>query len=169
MPHASLILAAALSACLDAGSTPQEADSVPKGNGLAPPGAPAGTCWGQITTPAVVETVTQRVLVKPAKTNPDGSIAELPVYRNEDRQQIVTPRGIDWFETPCPPAFTIEFVSNLQRALAVRGQYTGPITGNMDAPTRAAVRAVQRAEGLDSDILSIAAARRLGLVIAAAQ
>jgi peptidoglycan hydrolase-like protein with peptidoglycan-binding domain len=34
----------------------------------------------------------------------------------------------------------------------------------MDARTRAAVRAYQKPEGLDSGILSLAAARRLGLV-----
>lgn len=134
------------------------------GNGLAPPGAPAGTCWGKIPTPAVIETITEQVLVTPAKTNADGSIGTLPVYRSETRQQIVTPRTDRWFEIPCPPAFTVEFVSTLQRALQARGQYSGPITGNLDAATRSAVLAVQSADGLHSDVLSIDTARMLGIV-----
>ena len=132
---------------------------------LAPPGAPPGTCWENLPTPAVVETVSEQVLVKPAVTNPDGTIASLPVYRSEDRQRIVTPRRDNWFETPCPPAFTAEFVSSLQRALQARGLYAGPVNGLMDAPTRAAVRRVQAADGIDSDVLSIETARALGLVV----
>lgn len=134
------------------------------GNGLAPPGAPAGTCWGKISTPAVVETVTEQILVTPAKINADGTIATLPVYRAERQQQIVTSRTDRWFEIPCPPAFTIEFVSTLQRALQARGLYAGAVNGNMDATTRRAVLAVQTAEGLPSDVLSIDTARELGIV-----
>lgn len=132
---------------------------------LAPEGAPPGTCWGRVSSPAVVESVTEQVLVTPAKVNPDGTIASLPVYRSEDRQQIVTPRQDRWFETPCPPAFTVEFVSSLQRALTARRIYGGPINGTMDVETRRAVRNLQAAGGLDSDVLSLETARSLGLVI----
>jgi len=130
------------------------------GNGLAPP----GSCWGKIPTPAVIETITEQVLVTPARTNPDGTIAALPVYREERRQQIVTARTDRWFEIPCPPDFTVEFVSTLQRALQVRGLYDGDVSGNMDDPTRRAVLAVQSANGLPSDVLSIETARELGIV-----
>jgi hypothetical protein len=160
----TLLGALMLSACLQSESISEQGVIV--GNGLAPAGAPPGTCWGKIPTPAVVETVTEQILVNPAKTNPDGSIASLPVYRSESRQQIVTPRTDRWFEIPCPPDFTVEFVSTLQRALQVRGQYTGPVTGNLDAATRAAVLAVQSAAGLPSDVLSIETARELGIVAA---
>lgn len=159
---AALLGAVALSACLQEQTVSQ--NGVIVGNGLAPPGAPPGTCWGKIPTPAVVETVTEQVLVTPAKMNPDGTIATLPVYREERRQQIVTPRTDRWFEIPCPPAFTVEFVSTLQRALSARGLYTGEITGNMDEATRRAVLAVQSPEGLPSDVLSIETARELGIV-----
>ena len=134
------------------------------GNGLAPPGAPIGTCWGKIPTPAVVETVTEQVLVTPAKINGDGTIATLPVYREESHQQIVTPRTDRWFEIPCPPAFTVEFVSTLQRALQARGLYNGMVNGNMDDATRRAVLAMQSSDGLHSDVLSIETARELGIV-----
>jgi len=115
----------------------------------------------------VVETVTEQILVTPAKSNPDGTLASLPVYREEKRQQIVTPRTDRWFEIPCPPSFTVEFVSTLQRALQARGLYTGAVTGNMDAATRRAVLAVQTQRGLPSDVLSIETARDLGIVAVA--
>ncbi|KEJ90008.1 peptidoglycan-binding domain-containing protein [Sulfitobacter donghicola] len=159
---AALLGMAVLAACLQSETTSES--GVIQGNGLAPPGAPSGTCWGKIPTPAVIETVTEQVLVTPAKINADGTVASLPVYREESRQQIVTPRTDRWFEIPCPPAFTVEFVSTLQRALLARGLYAGQITGNMDAATRRAVLAVQSADGLPSDVLSIETARELGLV-----
>ena len=158
----ALMAVAVLSACLQSRTISE--GGVISGSGLAPPGAPPGTCWGKIPTPAVVETVTESILVTPAKTNPDGTIATLPVYRAEQRQQIVTPRTDRWFEIPCPPDFTVEFVSTLQRALQARGLYSGEITGNMDNDTRQAVLAVQTARGLPSDVLSIETARELGIV-----
>lgn len=151
-----------LAACLQNQTVSEQ--GVVLGNGLAPAGAPAGTCWGKIPTPAVVETVTEQILVTPAKINADGTIATLPVYREERQQQIVTPRTDRWFEIPCPPAFTVDFVSTLQRALQARGLYAGVVNGNMDAATRRAVLAVQTAEGLPSDVLSIDTARELGIV-----
>jgi hypothetical protein len=159
---AALLGAVGLSGCLQSQTVSQS--GVILGNGLAPVGAPPGTCWGKIPTPAVIETVTEQVLVSPAKMNADGTIATLPVYRAESRQQILTPRTDRWFEIPCPPAFTVEFVSTLQRALQARGLYSGAVNGNMDDATRRAVLAVQSARGLPSDVLSIETARELGIV-----
>jgi peptidoglycan hydrolase-like protein with peptidoglycan-binding domain len=59
---------------------------------------------------------------------------------------------------------TPEFVASVQRALKVRALYRGPISGQMDSRTRAAIRAFQAPDGLDSGILSLDAARKLGLV-----
>jgi len=158
----ALLGAGLLSACLQNQTVSEQ--GVVFGNGLAPAGAAPGTCWGKILTPAVIETVTEQILVTPAKTNADGTLASLPVYREESHQQIVTPRTDRWFEIPCPPAFTVEFVSTLQRALQVRGLYAGPVNGNLDEATRRAVLAVQTADGLPSDVLSIKTARDLGIV-----
>ncbi len=130
----------------------------------APPGAAAGTCWGKTETPAVIETVTEQIMVQPAEILADGSIITPPIYRTETRQQIVKERRETWFETPCDHVLTPDFVQSLQRALAVRGHYRGAPTGEMDARTRAAVRRFQAPEGLDSGILSLAAARKLGLI-----
>jgi hypothetical protein len=130
----------------------------------APPGAAPGTCWGKDISPAVIETVTQQVVLQPAEVRADGTVVEPAIYKTETRQAIVQERRVTWFETPCSGAQTPDFVASVQRALKVRGLYRGPITGDMDARTRAAVRAYQKPEGLDSGILSLAAARRLGLV-----
>jgi len=59
---------------------------------------------------------------------------------------------------------TPEFTATLQRALKARGFYLLPLTGVMDGPTRDAIRRYQHSRGLDSDHLSLAAARELGIV-----
>jgi len=130
----------------------------------APPGAAPGTCWGKITTPAIIETVTDQILLQPAEVLDDGTVVAPAVYKTETRQAIVQERRITWFETPCAADLTPEFVSSLQRALKVRGHFRGAVSGEMDARTRAAVRRYQEPQGLDSGILSLAAARKLGLV-----
>ncbi|MFU1478460.1 peptidoglycan-binding domain-containing protein [Roseovarius sp. C7] len=130
----------------------------------APPGAPPGSCWGKLETPAVIETVTDQVLVQPAVLAEDGSVRQPASYRTDTRQEIVKEREVTWFETPCAADMTPEFVSSVQRALKVRALYRGTISGQMDARTRAAVRAYQTPHGLNSGILSLESARRLGLV-----
>nr|WP_241188081.1 peptidoglycan-binding domain-containing protein [Pseudohalocynthiibacter aestuariivivens] len=130
----------------------------------APPGAAPGTCWGKVVTPAVIETVTDQIILQPAEVLADGTVVAPAVYKTETRQAIVQERKVTWFETPCAADLTPEFVSTLQRALMARNLYRGQITGMMDSRTRAAVRRYQKPEGLDSGILSLAAARQLGLV-----
>lgn len=130
----------------------------------APPGAEPGTCWGKEITPAIIETVTQQIVVQPARVQDDGTVLQPAVYRTETSQEIVRERRESWFERPCDTVMTAEFLSSLQRALAARGFYRGPVNGEMDKPTRAAVRRYQEPLGLDSGILSLAAARKLGLV-----
>lgn len=130
----------------------------------APPGAAPGTCWGQDETPAVVETVTEQIVLQPPEVLADGTVQRPAVYKTETRQQIVKPRKATWFETPCEADLTPEFTASLQRALAARGHYRGPVTGRMDARTRAAIRAFQRPQGLDSGMISLAAARQMGLI-----
>lgn len=130
----------------------------------APPGAEQGTCWGKNITPAIIETVTHQVMLQPAQVMTDGTIAQPAVYKTETRQEIVRQRHEFWFQTPCAAAMTPEFTASVQRALKARGLYRGEITSEMDANTRAAVRRYQKPQGLDSGILSLAAARKLGLV-----
>lgn len=130
----------------------------------APPGADPNACYGRHITPAIIETVTNHVLVQPPQINGDGSVSYPAVYRTETRQEIVRPRKELWFETLCEEAVTPDFVATLQRALEARGYYRGAAHGVLDRATKKAIRSYQKADGLDSDILSLAAARKLGLV-----
>lgn len=125
---------------------------------------PDGRCFGRDIIPAVLETVTAQVLETPAVTGPDETVLTPAVYRSEISQQIVRERQEVAFETLCPPAYTAGFVATLQRALAARGLYAGPVSGDLDQATGQAVRAFQRDDGPDSPLLSITAARRLGIV-----
>ncbi|HAV09513.1 MAG TPA: peptidoglycan-binding protein [Rhodobacteraceae bacterium] len=131
----------------------------------APPGAAPGSCWGKHATPAVIETVTEQILLQPAEVTTDGRVLNPAIYKTETHQRIVVERRETWFEKPCPTEQTPEFIASVQRALAARGLYSGPITSVMDQRTRAAIRTYQKEEGLDSGILSLAAARKLGLAI----
>ena len=158
---AALALAAALAACE---ASPQPEPGVFEATRQGPADAPPGTCWGRTFTPAVIETIRDRIEVKPARINPDGTVAELPVYRIETRQVIATPRRDNWFETPCPDVLTPDFIASLQRALLARGVYGGSITGWMDPPTRAAIQRFQQPTGPDSGVLSLESARLLGLI-----
>lgn len=133
----------------------------------APPGAPAGTCWATTATPATIQTITRQVLVRPATYDLDGNQVSTAQYKTETRQEIVEDRRETWFETPCPDVLTPEFIATLQRALTARGVYAGAITGRIDQPTRNAIRAFQKPDGVDSGELSLAAARKLGLVAVA--
>jgi len=120
-------------------------------------------CWSKTTSPAVIETITERLLVQPAQISSAGTITQPPIYRTRTRQRIVDD-GNRWFEIPCALRDEPVFIATLQRALAARDFYGGPVTSAYDARTRAAVRAYQRPEGPDSGVLSLRAARALGLV-----
>jgi len=135
----------------------------------APPGAAPGSCWGKNVTPAVIETVTHQVLLQPAQVLVDGTVLQPAIYKTETLQDIVRERRETWFLVPCDRAQTPEFIASLQRALAVRDMYNGRITGEMSAATRAAVRRFQKPQGLNSGILSLAGARKLGLVAVVAE
>lgn len=154
-----------LTACVDSlpvphlGVTPEVAQLVDD----APPGAPAGSCWGKRIQPGIYETVTEQIMLQPAEVLADGTVLSPAIYKTETRQAVVKHRQEIWFEVPCSSLMTPSFIASVQRALQARDFYRGPITGEMDNRTRAAIRRYQQPEGLDSGILSLAAARRLGL------
>lgn len=131
--------------------------------GIPPSDADSGGCYGRDTTPAVIETVTEQVMVQPPSVSVDGKVQYPATYKTETRQKIIEARRDQWFETLCEAELTGDFIASLQRALAVRGHYDGPVTGQMTAKTRAAIRSYQKPQGLDSAVLSMAAARQLGL------
>ncbi|MGI3170682.1 peptidoglycan-binding domain-containing protein [Pseudooceanicola sp. C21-150M6] len=132
----------------------------------SPPDNPdPSACWRHEATPAVVETVTEHVVVQPAQVLTDGTVAAPGAYRTETRQRIVEERQEFWFRAVCPEAMTPDLISSLQRALDARGMHPGSVTGSMDRATLRAVRRYQAPLGLDSSILSMAAARKLGLSV----
>ena len=166
-PMAALAAALALAGCggPQLEPLPLGEAQVTRLHASAPPGAALGTCWGRDSSPAVVETVTEQVIVQPAQVTASGAVAHPAIYRTETRQRIVREREDVWFRTPCASDLTEDFTRSLQRALTARGLYDGSVTGRMDTATRAAIRAYQRPEGLDSGVLSLAAARKLGLSV----
>ncbi|WP_420568036.1 peptidoglycan-binding domain-containing protein [Thalassovita sp.] len=157
---AACVLTACNTALPDMSGEPQVTRTFAEG----PPGAAPGTCWGKHTTPAVIETVTQQIMLQPAQVTTEGHVIQPAIYKTETQQRILRERKDTWFQAPCPPQQTPEFIASVQRALAARSLYRGPVTGVMDGPTRAAIRKYQAPQGLDSGILSTAAARKLGLI-----
>lgn len=163
---AVLALAAACTAAdLPAPDTGRSlADALVPRSGDAPPASPAGACWAEAVQPAVFETVTEQVLVRPERRAPDGSLAEPAAFRTETRQRQVAERRAVWFRTACPGALTADLVASLQRALKARGVYAEPVTGTLDGPTWDALRDWQRPRGLDSGTPALRTLELFGLV-----
>lgn len=128
-----------------------------------PDGAPPGSCWAKDATPAVIETVTDQVVAAPAVYNADGTLYRPTSYTTKTRQQIVEPRREFTFETVCETQVTPAFVASVQRALQVRGYYQHAVTGRFDPQTLAALRSYQRAQQVDTGVITIRTARELGL------
>lgn len=164
----SLIFALTASSLIAGCDTPARApQAAPTQAPLAaetPPGAAPGTCWERDSTPAIIETVTETVLVQPSEIMADGTVLSNAIYRTETHRAIVVARRELWFETPCEAVMTVSFISSLQRALKARRLFHGPISGVMDARTGRAVRRYQAPLELDSAILSLEAAQKLGLI-----
>ena len=132
-----------------------------KGDG--PPPSPDGECWASSVTPAVIETVTEQVVVAEEVRDETGAVVTPAAFQTQTHQRMVQDREVVWFRAPCPADQTVQFIASLQRALKARGLYLAPVTGVMGAETAEAVRRFQAERGLDSPILSLAAARELGL------
>ena len=163
----------ALAACMPASQPDAFANPLVAGDaavevlrGAGPPNADPMACYGRKSTPAVIETVTEQVMVQPPQIGTDGVVREHAIFVTETHQRIVTERRELWFEVPCAlEAGDRDFIASLQRALSARGLYAGPVTGEMNRRTARAVRAFQAPQGLDSEILSLAAAQQLGLAL----
>lgn len=129
-----------------------------------PPNSKDGECWTSDTSPAVIETTSEQQLVTPEQRDADGNVTAAATYRSNTQTRMVRDRHEIWFRAPCPELVTPDFVATLQRALKARGYYLLPLTGEMDAPTAEALRRFQADRGLDSPVLSLGAARELGLI-----
>ena len=123
-----------------------------------------GTCWEEIPAPTRTVEVEETVLSSPAILAEDGTETQPAIYRKQVTA-LEEPTGpARWFERVCADDLTPSVVENLQRALSIRGLLNGPVTGELDAATRDALLAYQSTQGLKSDVLSLAAARQMGLV-----
>jgi hypothetical protein len=131
--------------------------------GQQPP-AKDGACWDKDTTPAVIETVTEQVVVSDEIRDKAGNITAPASYRTDTHQRMVQDTREVWFRVPCPETMTVSFTASLQRALKARALYLAPVTGQMNAETAEALRRFQAERGLDSPVLSLAAAQELGLL-----
>ncbi|PLS22193.1 peptidoglycan-binding domain-containing protein [Neptunicoccus cionae] len=136
---------------------------------MLPENAGPTDCFGHEFTPAVIETVTEKIPLKPARLAVDLETGETTVIRKATfktmtMQRIVTPRSEQWFPAVCPHKYTENFVQSLQRALKARGFYSGALSGWMDEETKIAVKLYQRKLDLDSPIVAKATAEEFGLV-----
>ena len=161
----ALVVLALLAGCMPGGApmpdAPQSADladEIVRLNRPGPPAKPEGACWESDVTPAVIETVTEQVVVTPEVRGADGLVMAPAAYRTDTQTRILRDREEVWFRAPCPADYTVDFVATLQRALKARGYYLLDLTGQLDAGTRDAVRRYQADRGLDSARLSLAAA-----------
>lgn len=123
-----------------------------------------GRCYAKDTTPAVIETQTERILVSPASYNADGTLYAPEQYRTISKQVIIEDRKELSFETPCPQLLTAERTATLQRALKARGYYYGSVTARMDYATKTAIRRFQKERGTDSSYLTMQTAQLLGVI-----
>jgi hypothetical protein len=163
-----LILALALTACgPDLPARPNAPASLARElvtkTGPTPPNAGPDACWADDVTPAIIETITEQVLVRAEVQDAAGVVTTPAIFETKTSQRIVQDRRDVWFRTPCEAMLTVDFVGSLQRALKARGFYSDALTGQLDAPTRRAIRQYQEPMGLDSERLSLAAARGLGI------
>lgn len=167
---AAILAALVMSACQSSpyvglAETSKQIEVLRLKQGEAPPQT-QGRCWSSDTAPAVIETVTEHVQVRPERRDNAGNVTQAAQFQTRTAQRMVSDRAIVWFAAPCPAEITVSFVASLQRALKARGRFFAPVTGAWDAETLAALQKFQRERGLDSPIISLAAAQELGLVAA---
>lgn len=134
--------------------------------------------------PAVYKTVTKRVIATPATTRKIvipavyGSVTktveatpsivqrtEIPAtYKEVARTVEVAPTRTVWTSVLCDVNTTPDVVRRLQTALKSQGHYNGKIDGDVGPATRRAIASYQKAQGVESDILTIESARTLGII-----
>ncbi len=163
----ALLAGLALGGCQTAGVTaPSQAalaGEMVRIKGDGPPPSLGGECWAKSTTPAIIETVTEQEMVTDEVRDDTGAVVTPATFRTRTHQRMVRDREDVWFRAPCPTEQSVQFVASLQRALKARGLYLAEVTGMMDEDTAEAVRRFQAERGLDSPVLSLAAARELGI------
>lgn len=118
-------------------------------------------CWETAILPAEYEQNPEASSSQITKDHIDSA----PVSdRKSAEQKIIKPQEEVRYRSLCADQKTPEFLSSLQRALAVRDYYQGPITGKLDTPTQAAIKRYQEAKGSRLPTITLETARELGLI-----
>jgi hypothetical protein len=113
-----------------------------------------------ISIPATYKTVQTTKLVSPEKTKKTVIPA---TYKTISKQVKVSEQSVKWMPVLCKSSMTIETISKIQRALSSAGFKT-PVTGSLDAATKASVKAYQTKNGLTISGLSIDTLKKLGVL-----
>ena len=113
-----------------------------------------------ITIPATYKTVQVTKLVTPERTKKTVIPA---TYKTVSKQVQVSPQSVKWMPVLCKSSMTVETISRIQKALTAAGFKT-PVTGSLDAATKASVRAYQTKKGLTVSGLSIDTLKDLGVL-----
>jgi hypothetical protein len=99
----------------------------------------------EIEIPAEYKTVTVTKLVKPAETR----TVEIPVeYQTVSTQKLAREPSLEWRRVLCDENLTHDNVTAMQRTLAAKGLYTGPVDGVIGAGTMRAVNTYAKSRGL---------------------
>ena len=115
----------------------------------------------EVAIPAKYRTVTKTVEATPA------SVQRTPVpetYKTITKTVEAAPARTVWTSVLCDVNTTPDVVTRMQRALKSAGHYGGPIDGVIGSQTRRAISSYQAAQGVESDILTIDSARKLGIL-----
>lgn len=156
-----LLSAFVLAACQPGANAPAQRAATPEGGAMVHSHA---ACWASDRIPAQERVVYDERVIREAVRDSAGRITAEAVVERMPRTLVERPAEERLFAVPCPDQMTGDLVAALQRALIVRGLLDGRPSGIMDGVTREAVRAFQRPQGLDSEILSLEAAWQLGLL-----
>lgn len=144
--------------------------------------APAGT--REVTIPAKYRTVTKRVVDQPSRTREvvipakyrtitktveatPASVQRTAIpakYKTVTKTVEAAPARTVWTSVLCDVNTTPDVVTRMQRALKSAGHYGGPIDGIIGSQTTRAIASYQAAQGVESDILTIDSAKKLGIL-----
>ncbi len=113
-----------------------------------------------ITIPATYKTVQVTKLVTPETTKKTVIPA---TFKTVSKQVKVSDQSVKWMPVLCKSSMTVETISKIQKALTAAGFKT-PVTGMLDADTKASVKAYQTKKGLTVSGLSIATLKDLGVL-----
>lgn len=115
----------------------------------------------EVAIPAKYNTITKTVEATPA------SVQRTPVpetYKTVTKTIETAPARTVWTSVLCDVNTTPDVVVRLQRALKSAGHYRGPIDGVIGSQTTSAISSYQSAQGVQSDILTIDNAKKLGIL-----